>query len=178
MSELTTAARPYAKAAFQVARDAGALARWSGQLAFMATIASDGRMRAFLDNPRNNRKTVVDAFISVCKGKVDDQGANFIRLLADNGRLSLLPEISRLFEQLKAEAEAKIEARMTSAREVTREQRLAVSEALKKRLGREVDLVCEVDDSLIGGAIIRAGDLVIDGSVRGRLSRLASSLSR
>jgi F-type H+-transporting ATPase subunit delta len=178
MSEKTTAARPYAKAAFEVAKDAGNLAGWSDQLAFMSAVASDAKMNEFLDSPKITRETMAKAFLETCEGKVDDGGRNFIRLLAENDRLPLLPEIARLFETMKAEAERKVEATVFSAQDVDADQKKSIADALKKRLGRDVDLVCKVDDSLIGGAIIRAGDLVIDGSVRGRLSRLASSLSR
>ena len=178
MSELTTAARPYAKAAFQVAKDGDALATWSQQLGFMALVAEDAQMRAVLDSPRLTRQTMAEAFLAVCADHVDASGQNFVHLLAENARLRLLPEISRLFELLKAEAEKKVEAQVTSAQEVSAAQQKAIASALKQRLGREVALKCVVDDSLIGGAIVRAGDLVIDGSVRGRLRRLASSLSR
>ncbi|SEP96223.1 F-type H+-transporting ATPase subunit delta [Ectothiorhodospira magna] len=178
MSENTTAARPYAKAVFEVARDAGKLAGWSDQLAFMSAVAHDPNMRALLDSPKLTRETIAKAFLDVCKGKVDDSGQNFIRLLAENGRLALLPEITALFEVMRAAAENKVEATVISAQAVDAEQQKSIAAALKKRLGKEVELVCEVDDSLIGGAIIRAGDLVIDGSVRGRLTRLASNLSR
>ncbi|MFP4079895.1 MAG: F0F1 ATP synthase subunit delta [Ectothiorhodospira sp.] len=178
MSEQTTAARPYAKAVFEVANEAGQLAEWSGMLAFMSAVGRDPGMRDFLDNPRITRETRAQAFIQVCEKRIDDGGRNLLRLLAENGRLVLLPEIADLFEGLKAEAEKKVEARVVSAQEVDAQQKEAITKALKKRLGCEVELNCEVDDRLLGGAIIRAGDLVIDGSVRGRLGRLASSLSR
>ncbi|MCG5536717.1 F0F1 ATP synthase subunit delta [Ectothiorhodospira mobilis] len=178
MSEQTTAARPYAKAVFEVAREAGKLADWSERLAFMSAVARDPNMRGFLDNPRITREARAQAFIEVCEGHIDDHGRNMLRLLAENGRLALLPEIADLFEEMKAEAEKKVEARVVAARDLDAKQKEGIARALKQRLGCEVELTCEVDDRLIGGAVIRAGDLVIDGSVRGRLERLASSLSR
>jgi F-type H+-transporting ATPase subunit delta len=178
MSELTTLARPYAKAVFEVAQAAGDLAGWSDQLGFMAAVAHDPAIRAFLDNPKLTREAAAQTFIQVCEGHIDDQGRNLIRMLADNGRLILLPGIAALYEVLRAGAEGKVEARVVSARPVSDEQKAAITAALRKRLGREVELVCEVDVDLIGGAVIRAGDLVIDGSLRGRLEKLAASLSR
>lgn len=178
MSELTTLARPYAKALFEVAQGGGDLARWSDQLGFMAAVAHDPAMRAYLDNPKLTRDAAARTFISVCEDRIDDQGRNLIRMLADNGRLSLIPEIAALYEVLRAGAEGKVEARVISARPVSDEQKAEIAAALTKRLGRDVELVCEIDEALIGGAVIRAGDLVIDGSMRGRLERMAASLSR
>lgn len=178
MSELTTLARPYAKAVFEVAREAGDLARWSDQLGFMAAVVHDPTMKAFLDSPKLTREAAAETVIGVCEGRIDDQGKNFVRLLAENGRLTLLPEIAAIYEVMRAEAEGKVEARVISAQPVSDAQKSAIAQSLAKRLGREVELVCEVDESLIGGAVIRAGDLVIDGSVRGRLERMAANLSR
>lgn len=178
MSELTTLARPYAKAVFEVAEAAGDMARWSDQLGFMAAVAHDPAMRAYLDSPRLTRDAVAQSFISVCEGRIDDQGKNLIRLLADNGRLTLLPEIAALYEVLRAGAEGKVEARVISAQPVSEAQKAGIIAALGRRLGREVELICEIDENLIGGAVIRAGDLVIDGSLRGRLEKMAASLSR
>jgi F-type H+-transporting ATPase subunit delta len=178
MSELTTLARPYAKAVFEVAQAAGDLARWSDQLGFMAAVAHDPAVRVVLDSPRLTREAAAQTFIQVCEGHIDDQGRNLVRLLADNGRLTLLPEVAALYEVLRAGAEGKVEAHVVSARPVSEKQKAGIATALKKRLGREVELVCEVDENLIGGAVIRAGDLVIDGSLRGRLEKMAASLSR
>jgi len=178
MSELTTLARPYAKAAFEVARDAGDFAGWSDQLAFMAAVAHDPIMKTTLDSPKLTHAAAAELFISICEDRIAEQGKNFVRLLAENDRLTLLPDIAALYEVMRAEAEGKVEATVVSARAVSDEQKSAIAQSLTKRLGREVELVCEVDEGLIGGAVIRAGDLVIDGSVRGRLERMAANLSR
>lgn len=178
MSELTTLARPYAKAVFEAAQAAGNLAGWSDQLGFMAAVAHDPDMRRYLDNPKLTREAAAQTFISVCEGRIDDRGKNLVRLLAENGRINALPEIAALFEVMRANAEGKVEAKVVSARPVADGQKAEIAAALRKRLGREVELVCEIDENLIGGAVIRAGDLVIDGSMRGRLERLAASLSR
>ncbi len=116
--------------------------------------------------------------VSTFAANLDAQAINLIHLLADYGRLPLIPEITALYEVLRADAEGRIQAELISGKAVTKVQQTAIAEALKARLGREVDLVCSIDKNLIGGAIIRAGDLVIDGSVRGQLDRLASTLSR
>ncbi|MDD3518056.1 MAG: F0F1 ATP synthase subunit delta [Chromatiales bacterium] len=178
MSELITAARPYARAAFEVARDGGNLDAWSAQLAFMAVVASDPAMCALLDNPRLTQERTAEMFAEVCAGNVDRQGGNFIRLLAENDRLSLLPHIALLFEEMRAREQGKVEASVVSAQPLAQAQLDAIVARLKARFGREVELVCETDEGLIGGAVIRAGDLVIDGSVRGRLEKLAGNLNR
>jgi F-type H+-transporting ATPase subunit delta len=178
MSEITTAARPYARAAFEVAKEKGTLQVWSDQLAFMAAVANDPQMRAVLDSPALTRSQRADLMISVCGDHIDDQAKNLVKLLAENGRLAVLPEIAALYEVMRAEAEGSVDAEVISAQDVSDAQLAKIAEALKGRLGREVKLTTRIDDSLIGGAIVRAGDLVIDGSIRGRLAKLAAALSR
>jgi F-type H+-transporting ATPase subunit delta len=178
MSEITTAARPYARAAFEVAKDHDALQVWTDQLAFLAAVAHDPQMRAVLDSPALTRDQRAELMIGVCGDRIDDQAKNLIKLLAENGRLVILPEIAALYEVMRAEAEGSVEAEVVSAQDVSDAQLAKIAEALKGRLGREVKLTTRIDDSLIGGAIIRAGDLVIDGSIRGRLAKLTGALSR
>jgi len=176
MSELTTFARPYAGAAFELAREQKRFDRWSEMLTYMAAVAHDGGMRALLDSPRLSHEQRAEIFISVCEDRLDDEGRNFIKLLAENARLALLPEIAALYEFMRREAEGKIEAEVVSAQEISKTQTEAITRALKARLGREVHLTARTDESLLGGAIIRAGDLVIDGSIRGRLNKLSTAL--
>lgn len=178
MSEITTAARPYARAVFETAQQKGDLGAWSKQLAFMAAVAHNAEMRAVLDSPRLTKEQRADLFNQVCKGQVSEGGKNLVRLLAENDRLAALPEIAALYELHRAEAEGSVEALVTSAFALTDAQQAALSASLKKRLGRDVRLVCETDEALLGGAVIRVGDMVIDGSIRGRLERIATSLSR
>ncbi|MGV6817552.1 MAG: F0F1 ATP synthase subunit delta [Thiotrichales bacterium] len=178
MSEYITAARPYAKAIFELASEAGSLDAWSEQLALMSAIAANSDLRAVLDDPRRTHAENAELFISICGDHVQDEAKNLVKLLAENDRLAILPEISLLFDQLRSEAEGTMEAEVISAQEMTPEQEAEIAESLKKRLGRDVKLTTRIDNSLLGGAIIRAGDLVIDGSLKGRLSNLSTALTR
>ena len=176
MSELTTAARPYARAAFDVASANGEQQQWTQMLVLMAQTAHDPGMRALLDSPRLSQQSA-DLFISVCEAHISLQGKNFIKLLAENNRLPLLPEIAALYEHYRAEAEGSIDAEVIAARDVSADRLQKIAAALKQRLGKEVRATSRIDASLIGGAIVRAGDLVIDGSVRGRLDKLSAALT-
>lgn len=177
MAELITLARPYAKAAFEVALDAGALDKWSGMLALSAAVSRDSGVSAVLSSPSLSSEQVADAFIGVCGDELDEQGKNFVHLLAENKRLVLLPEISTLFDNLKANQEKSVDVEITTAFEISSDVSNKLAQALKDRLQREILLAIKVDQSLIGGAIIRAGDNVIDSSVRGKLSKLAESMN-
>ncbi len=176
MSEITTTARPYAKAVFEMAQAKGDYERWSNQLAFLAAVAEDDAMAERLDNPRLTRESLAELVCAIGEGQLDEDGRNLVRLLAENRRLRLLPAIAPLYEELRNEAEGTIGARVTAAQPVSDAQQKAIADALKKRLGRDVELECDVDEALIGGAVIRAGDQVIDGSVTGRLQQMASTL--
>ena len=174
MSELTTAARPYARAVFEAAQESKELAGWSDTLSFMGAVVGNEEVEQLLSRPNMAKQAGADAFISLCDAKLDDKAKNLVRMLAENNRLSLLPEMSVIFEVLKDEAEGSIEALVSSAKTLTQTEEDAMSKALKKRLGRDVKLNVSVDESLLGGAIIHAGDLVIDGSLRGRLKKMTS----
>jgi F-type H+-transporting ATPase subunit delta len=177
MAEILTIARPYAQAAFLFADSHQALKEWSGMLEFLAVVSADPEMIGLIENPRMTETQLAELFISIGADRLDDNCHNFIRLLAENRRLTLLPEIAALFEIQRRDAERTIRAELITAFAASEAQQAAVSTALKQRLGRDIELVCTIDASLIGGAIIRAGDLVIDGSVRGKLERLGNSLS-
>lgn len=176
MSELTTIARPYAKAIFELAQGQDAYDRWSNQLQFLAAVAEDEAMAGRLDNPQLTRESLAELICAIGEGQLDEDGRNLVRLLADNRRLRLLPAIAPLYEELRDDAQGTVGAHVTAAHPVSEAQQKAIADALKKRLGRDVELECDVDEALIGGAVIRAGDLVIDGSVTGRLRQLASTL--
>ena len=177
MAEILTIARPYAHAAFLFADSHQALKEWSGMLEFLAVVAADPEMTDLIENPRLTETQIAELFIGIGADRLDDNCHNFIRLLAENRRLKLLPEIAALFEIQRRDAEQTIRAELITAFPVTAAQQAAVTAALKQRLGREIELECITDATLLGGAIIRAGDLVIDGSVLGKLERLGNSLS-
>jgi F-type H+-transporting ATPase subunit delta len=178
MAERLTIARPYAKAAFETAQAKQQLAAWSRMLAAAAAGVSDPPVETLLGSPKLPKQQIAQIFIELVGQELGDSGANFIRLLAENRRLGLLPVIAQVFEQLRADAERTIEATVISASPLGEVERAALARALKKRLNREVTLQCETDSRLIGGAVIRAGDLVIDGSVRSKLERLGLALAR
>ena len=178
MSELTTAARPYAKAVFEMAQDAGTLPQWSAQLVAMSAVVAAEGSASLLSHPRMTKEQKAQAFSDVAGAAINDEGRNLLKVLAENDRFTLLPEIATLFEQLKAEAQGSVDVEITSAMEMTDDQQQAIAAALQKRLGREIKLTANIDPSLMGGAIIRAGDLVIDGSIQSRLKDMKAALAR
>ena len=175
MSQALTLARPYARAAFATARDAGALAQWSDGLGFAARVAADARVQSLLGHPHLGRD---DAVALLSPANASESFGNFLALLADNRRLSLLPEIVGLFEELRADAERIVKAKVTSAAALPAAELATIQAALKRRFGREVELQTAIDASLIGGAVIDAGDVVIDGSLKGKLERLQVALAQ
>jgi F-type H+-transporting ATPase subunit delta len=177
MADKSTIARPYAKAAFEEARERGRLGPWSEALRTAATVIGDSRVAALLGNPRVTPEELAALVIEIAGPQLDEEGRNFVRTLADNRRLALLPEISALFDELKGEAEGVVDVTVTSAAPLDDSQRTKLAGALERRLGRTVRLQCATDPALIGGAVLRAGDLVIDGSLRGRLERIAYELT-
>ena len=181
MAEKATIARPYARAAFGHARAAGALAAWSRLLAVGAAVASDPAVAALLDNPRVAAGDLVALLAGVAADQgvaVDAGGRNFLAVLADNHRLAYLPEIAAQYDVLRAEVENTIDVELTTALALEATQRARLEAALARRFGREVRMTEVVDPALVGGAIVRAGDLVIDGSLAGRLERLAQQLAQ
>ena len=177
MAEKSTIARPYAQAAFDLAQQAGDLKKWSEMLSFAAAVAADKQIASLLDNPNVTQQQLVELFLGICEGQLNPAGQNFIRVLADNKRLSVLPEIAAMYEKHRAEAEKSVDAEVISAFALSDALQQQLTEALKKRLGREVNLVTRIDESLIGGAVIRAGDLVFDASVSGQLDKLTHALA-
>ena len=174
MAEASTIARPYANALFGMANDKGELKAWSESLAVLAQAAIDPEMEAMIASPSVTDDQTIDVLLSVLGDDAALEARQFLALLAENKRLSLLGDIAEIYEALRAEAEQVMTADVTSAMPLSAKQQKAISAALKKRTGRDVTLNVEVDESLLGGAIIRAGDLIIDGSALGKLNRLAS----
>lgn len=177
MAEKTTVARPYAKAVFALAREQQKLGPWLDTLAQAATAVGDDRVAPLLTNPRATSTALADFVIDVAGGELDEQGRNFFKVLAANRRLGYLPEIAAIFAHLKAEAEHAVDLTVTSAVELSTQQQQKLAAAVEKRLARTVRMHSRLDPSLIGGAVLQADDLVIDGSLKGRLERLESELA-
>jgi len=177
MSDNITAARPYAKAVFETAQLDSSQTAWSEILGFLSSVVVLEDMAEILESPAMSSTDKGELLIEVCGAKCGEKHRNFINLLAENGRLILLADIFQLFEELCAQADSKIDATVLSAYPLSEAQLQAMTEALKKKLGCDVTLVTEIDKTLIGGVIIKAGDLVIDGSTQARLSSLASALT-
>jgi len=176
MSELSTLARPYAEAVFRMAQGENDLAGWSSRVATLAAIVSDAQVARLITDPAVSDERVAGLVIDVAGGDLGERGANFVKVLAENDRLSLLPEVCTQFETLKANAEGTLEATITSAQELTQAQVDDLVAGLKAKFNRSVNVQVAVDPELIGGAVIAIGDQVIDGSVKGRLQRMAFAI--
>ena len=169
-------ARPYARAVFEMARQQGQLQEWSDRLALMAAVVSNATMQSLLDNPRLTRTDAGELVLRACGSDIGENAVNLLRMLAENDRLEQLPMIAALYARLRDEAEGTVDAQVISARPLSEAQKTAIADALKQRLGRDVQLNCSVNEDLVGGAVIRAGDLVIDGSAVEHLRQLSSAL--
>lgn len=178
MAGTSSLARPYAQAVFELARESNDYKSWSKALAFLAALVEDKKVQDLISNPRVERERLLDLFNELCGDRLPDRGRNLLRLMAQNSRLLVLPDVAAQYEVMRAEAEGTIDAQVRSAKPLSDEQKKRLSEALEKRLGRKVNLTVMEDGSLLGGAVIHAGDLVIDGSAKGRLEKLASALQR
>lgn len=176
MAELATLARPYARAVFDQAQATGSLHAWSEGLSVLSAVSADVKIQQMYSSPSLTAVQQARAVIDVCGDALDAKMQNLIHLLADNGRLPLLPEVAAQFEQLKADQERTVEVEITSAFAVDASTEQKLADALRTKLDRAVSVRSEVDESLLGGVVIRAGDLVIDGSVRGKLAKLSEAL--
>jgi len=177
MAELHTLARPYAKAVFELARGSQALPHWSQTLKTLAATVADAKVAAMFSNPRLSRGEAATALIAALGERLDAPARNLVKLLAEYNRLSALPAIAEEFEALRAEAERRAEVEITTAVAVAEPEQRALVEAVRKRLAREVQVSWKTDPELIAGAVIRAGDLVIDGSVAGELTQLRQAVA-
>jgi F-type H+-transporting ATPase subunit delta len=175
MSDLTTIARPYAKAAFDFAVEKDQLDQWGQMLSFAAEVAKNEQMSELLTSSFSAEK-MAEIFVAVCGDQVDANGQNLLKVMAENGRLTALPDVCEQFFILKKEHEKEIDVEVISSSELSDEQLANIGSKLEARLERKVKLNCSVDETLLGGVIIRAGDLVIDDSARGRLNRLSDAL--
>ncbi len=174
--DLTTIARPYAEAVFARARETGKLDEWAGTLAFLAAVAADGAVADIIANPAVNHDRKTGLLLDIGEGKLSDEAQNLVRLLVENGRVQVLPEIATLFQQMKSEHDGAIDVEVVSAYALDPELETELAASLKQKLGRDVRITSSEDPALIGGVKIRAGDMVIDGSVAGALSQLANEL--
>jgi len=177
MADKITVARPYAKAAFEEARARKRLGEWSRALARGAQVVGDARIERLIENPEVPSADVAQLVVGIAGAELGEFWRNFMLTLAANHRLGYLPQISHLFDALKDAAEGVADVTITSAAPLDAAQQRRLGEALAKRLQREVRLHCTTDPELIGGAVLRAGDLVIDGSLKGKLERMANELT-
>lgn len=185
MADNNTIARPYAQAVFELAQEAGELESWSASLATASAFLGDGAVIAYLGDPAFNDAQRLDFLTGLFAkagaeklGGSDRRGGNFLKLLLENDRVAVLPEIAEHFEILKSRIENIVDVVVTAATPLDEKQRESFAKALTARLGREVHLKTEIDENLIGGAVIKAGDVVIDGSLRARLEGLATALTK
>ncbi len=176
MAELTTIARPYAEAAFQIASDASALPVWSQMLRLVSGIVADPRVSSALDNPQLGTGDKEALLLSIVGDRLNPLGRNFVRVLIEADRLAVLPEIAMLFESLKDAADGLAKARIDSAFPLSDAQVAEITAALEKHFGKKIEATVNVEPSLIGGARITVGDTVIDGSVQSKLQAMAIQL--
>lgn len=177
MAELSTLARPYARAAFEYADKEQALDAWQAELQLVAAVVAEPAVKTLLGDPSLTTEEQAQRFIDLCGEELGDSRRRFVRVLAENRRLGLAAQVAEQFAALKAQREQSVEVEMRSAFDVPDEIRERLAEALSKRLDRQVVVTTRTDSSLLGGVLIRAGDMVIDGSVRGRLNKLAEALT-
>lgn len=174
--ERATLARPYAEAIAKLAAEAHAWGPWSDRLAFLAAVAADEQVQALAGNPAVDSGRVAELVLAVCGEQLGAEGANLVRLLAENKRLILATEIAAQFEVLKAAQEGELTAHITSAFELTEAQMAGLVAKLETKFGRKIKATQSTDAELIGGVVIRVGDEVMDASVRGGLEALGVTL--
>ncbi|MCB1751834.1 MAG: F0F1 ATP synthase subunit delta [Gammaproteobacteria bacterium] len=174
--DTSTIARPYAEAVFARASESGKLDSWAEQLSLLAGLVSDPSLTQIIADPLFGRARLNDLLTEICGDKLDDEGKNLVKLLIQNDRLQVVPEMVEVYQKLKDESQQVLKVHVTSAFALKPAQEKNIADALKVRFGREIIVTSETDPELIGGVHIRAGDTVIDGSVSGRLQQLANEL--
>lgn len=175
MADLITIARPYAKAAFDFAVERNSIEAWQKMLVLTSEVSKDEQIKSILTSDMKP-DSIAKLFIDICKDVLNEYRENFIKVMAENKRLALLPEVFVLFQQYSLERASAADVEVISATELTQEQINKISTAVEQRLSRKVNLKCHIDKSIISGFIIRTGDMVIDSSIRGRLNRLSDAL--
>jgi F-type H+-transporting ATPase subunit delta len=176
MSELATLARPYAAAVFKRSTETGTTEKWSKSLAFISAVLNDNEISVLINNPKVSKERLSELMLDICQEQVNEEISNFLKLLVQNNRLTLAPTISKLFEAYKAESEGYVDVEVATAYAFSKEEKQSFASALEKTLSKKVRMNVTVDKSLIGGVMVRAGDRVIDGSIKGQLQQLAKRL--
>jgi F-type H+-transporting ATPase subunit delta len=176
MSELSTLARPYAQAVFKTAIENKSASEWSDMLAFLSAVMQDLEMKTVIANPKVSQDQLTTLLLYICQDQLNGEGTNLLKLLIANDRLVLAPQISDLYESLKAEHEGYIDVEVISAYALSKEEQKKFATTLKKQLNKKVQITTSIDKSLIGGFLAKAGDTVIDGSIKGQLQQLAKKL--
>ncbi len=174
--EATTIARPYAEAVFAVAKEDGTLDQWSEMLDFVASLMQDGTMQRLVNEPAQVNSQISELIIGIGGDKLTQEEQNLVRLLAENGRLQIASEIARRYESLKNRERGVLDVDVTTAFPLDEAQQQSIAAVLKSKLGRDIRITSSEEPALIGGVVIRAGDLVIDSSVQGQLTKLANEL--
>ncbi|MDD4913827.1 MAG: F0F1 ATP synthase subunit delta [Methylococcales bacterium] len=176
MAELSTLARPYATAAFKRAKQTDSVAAWSEALQFLSTLGQDKDLLAIVRNPRAGKENVSKLLFDICGEHIDGEAKNLLKLLIENGKVELLPTISTLYEELRADDEGYVNVELYSAFPLTKVEQSKYNAMLEKQLQKKVKAVVSVDKSLLGGILAKAGDKVIDGSIKGQIHQLAKRL--
>ncbi|MFA5984002.1 MAG: F0F1 ATP synthase subunit delta [Methylococcaceae bacterium] len=176
MSELATLARPYAAAVFKRAKETGSTQKWSDSLSFLSAIIGSAEISAVVDNPKIGRDRVLALLSDLCQGQLDNEGVNFLKVLLQNGRLRLLPYIAKGYEEYKAEDEGYVDVEVMSAYEVSDSEQGKLASTLEKLLGKKVNMNVTINKALIAGVLVRAGDRVFDGTIRGQLQHMRKAL--
>jgi F-type H+-transporting ATPase subunit delta len=177
MAEISTIARPYAVAAYKLGREQKALGKWSEMLGFAAAVASDTQIKAYIQDPKVVSNELQATFLKVCGDQLNENGQNLVKVLVEYGRLSILPEISSAFEELKAQDEGSLDAQIIAAAKPSAAEVKDLVKRLEVKFGKKIEASVSVDPEIIGGIKIIVGDTVIDASVKGQLQNLAYTLS-
>ncbi|OQW91915.1 MAG: hypothetical protein BWK79_15805 [Beggiatoa sp. IS2] len=175
MAELATLARPYAKAVFDTAKETEDFALWSETLNFLTAMLENQQVVSIIAHPRIDKSTVRRILLDICESQMTETGVSLIKILMDNDKLSIIPHIALQYERLRSEYQGYVEVEIASAYPVTPMQQQQAEAALQRRLGKGIVLKVTIDNTLIGGWLVRIGDQVIDLSIRGRLQQLANA---
>ncbi len=176
MTELATLARPYAEAAFKRAKEVGAAGIWSDSLSFLALVVQDKELQAVIDNPRVTKEQLTQLMLDICQGHIHDEAEDFLKILIENDRLKLVPQIAEIYEQYRADDEGYVNVELYSAYAITKEEQKKIVKSLEKLLHKKVNASVNVQKDLIGGVVAKAGDKVVDFSISGQLHQLAKRL--